>query len=592
MNCLFKNMRTMCLAMIAGTLLLTVSCKDDDEATVTGFALDQTEVGFLNHGGAIEIRVATDETWTAISENDWCMLTPANGVGSVVCVIKADSSYLYKERYGKITFYSESGKSVEVAINQMGYEPTIQLTSEEVTIPSYAELDKSYIDIEATSNVAFEVVAPEDLDWLTLEGESKYTPSTTIPRKQKFRFRFKTYTEFDKVRSAQIKFNQTGKPITRAGEIQKELLKKIVTITQEKAPLIIPSREGDSLALLAMSRTLNLDGSGWVTSRPITHWNNEETEERTYHYSYGDIDKDSTEVRVISLRFSMFDTKESVPYQIKYLTELESFSAVGNSNAFTKKIVLGPEITTLKNLKSLSLMGYGISEFPPEMKNMTQLEELDMNGNNFLKLPMDILKGMTGLKYLNFGGNRVSGSVLNLQTDIPKKYTLETIGMGGNLPKEIFEMDNLEYLYLSYNYFYGSIPDMGYIGGVGKHNIMPNLKMLSLNLNRFTGKLPDWILWHPKLACWNPFILLFNQEGYDNLGKLAGFSNEPAKMSEFPEGANNRVCPDDEDEDAITTALNLPSLTKEDIETVPLNGHWRYYKLRGETWGTKFNNVW
>ena len=78
MNCLFKNMRTMCLAMIAGTLLLTVSCKDDDEATVTGFALDQTEVGFLNHGGAIEIRVATDETWTAISENDWCMLTPAN----------------------------------------------------------------------------------------------------------------------------------------------------------------------------------------------------------------------------------------------------------------------------------------------------------------------------------------------------------------------------------------------------------------------------------------------------------------------------------------------------------------------------------
>ena len=41
--------------MIAGTLLLTVSCKDDDEATVTGFALDQTEVGFLNHGGVIAV---------------------------------------------------------------------------------------------------------------------------------------------------------------------------------------------------------------------------------------------------------------------------------------------------------------------------------------------------------------------------------------------------------------------------------------------------------------------------------------------------------------------------------------------------------
>ncbi len=592
MNFNIKNMRTMCLVIVTGALLLMVSCKDDDEPAVTGFAVDQTEVGFLNHGGAIEVKVATDETWTAVSENDWCMLTPANGIGSTVCVINADSSYLYKERYGKITFYSESGKSVEVSVNQMGYEPTIQLTSEEVTIPSYAEIDKSYVDIEAVSNVAFEVTIPEELDWLTLEGESKYTPSTTIPRKQKFRFRFKTYTEFDKVRSTQIKFNQIGKPITRAGEVQTELLEKVVTVTQEKAPVIIPSREGDSLALLAISRTFNTDGGGWVTSRPITHWNNVETEERTYRYNYGGIDKDSTEVRVIAVRFSMFDTKESIPYQVKYLTELQTFSAVGNSNAFMKKIVLGPEITYLPNLKSLSLMGYGVSEFPPEMENMTQLEELDMNGNNFLKLPMNVLKKMTNLKYLNFGGNRVSGSVLNLQTDIPKKFTLETIGMGGQLPKEIFEMNSLEYLYLSYNYFYGSIPDMGYTGGVGEHNIMPNLKMLSLNLNRLTGKLPDWILWHPKLACWNPFILLFNQEGTDNLGKLAGFSNEPSKISEFPAGANNRVCPEDEDEEALTTALRLPSLTKEDMETVPLNGHWRYYKLRGETWGTKFNNVW
>ena len=49
-----------------------------------------------------------------------------------------------------------------------------------------------------------------------------------------------------------------------------------------------------------MSLTLILDGSGWVMSRPIPHWNNVETEERTYHYSYGESDKDSTEVRVIS----------------------------------------------------------------------------------------------------------------------------------------------------------------------------------------------------------------------------------------------------------------------------------------------------
>lgn len=231
-------------------------------------------------------------------------------------------------------------------------------------------------------------------------------------------------------------------------------------------------------------------------------------------------------------------------------------------------------------------MGYGICELPSEMAEMTWLEELDMNGNTFTELPMGILSKMTGLKYLDFGGNRVSGAVMNLKTDVPKGMTLKEIGITGSLPEALFRMDNLEYLYLSYNYFTGSIPEMG-----GKDaNVMPKLKQFTVNLNRLTGNVPDWILYHPNVICWNPFMLVFNQEGYDDNGAMAIMPNAPDKITSFPAGAP-RTCPlDEEKENAVMTSLKLrndgklPELTEEDYKSAPLSGHWRYYKVLNEEW--------
>lgn len=577
-------MRTMCWAIVALTLLSLASCRDDDDDAVNSFSVDQTEMQFSNNGGTIELKVATGQTWTAEAEDDWCMVSPATGVGSGVCVIKADSSYLYKERTGRVIFYSDKGDLAEVLIKQYGYEPTIDFTEAEVTVPSYAAPEKAYVDVEAIANVPFEVVIPEEAKaWLTLDGGSTYTPSTTIPRKQKFRFKFKTYTDFDADRIAEVQFNQKSASTRASGETS--MLNKIVKITQEKAPVIIPSREGDSLAVLAITRVIN-GGMGFSTSRPITHWDNIVVEERTYDYKNpitGVTIKDSTELRVVGFRLSMIDTDESIPYQIKYLTELETFAAIANSNAYRKKIALGAEITTLTKLKSISLMGYGIQTLPAEMANMQSLEELDLNGNTILSLESikDVLLGLKDkLKYLDIGGNRVSGSVMNLSTDIPRDEKLETIGLGGDLTKYDWlfrDMKALEELHMSYNYFYGSIPDLDDV----KDGILPNMKYLTLNLNRLTGKVPNWILCHKYLACWNPFLLLFNQEGYDNKGALAGFTNAPTKFSEFP-AEYNRTCP--EDEEAAAVAAKLPPLTQEDLNTVPLHGNWRYYRMLNKNW--------
>lgn len=559
--------KTVGWALLAYLLLFVTSCKEDKETT-TGFFIDKNEVEFVNNGGEVELAIASSEAWSAESDADWCMVSPANGTGSGVCIVKADSSYLYKSRTATVHFYSESG-SKQIVIKQFGYEPTIEFTKSELTVPSYASPKEAYAEIEASSNVPFKITIPESAkEWLSIEGKDSYEPSTTIPRKESFKIHFKTYTEASEDRIAEVEFTEV-KPATKSGEAPQLLVKK-VKIIQTKAQRIIPSREGDSLALLAISRTIGLGNYNWPTSRPITHWNDVVTEERTYRYTYGGIDKDSTELRVIGVRYFMFDTNESIPYQVKYMTEMENFIAIGNVNRSLKNIDLGPEITTLKKLKSLSLMGYGIQSLPNEMANMQSLEELDLSGNNFLKLPMNILLPLPNLKYLDFRANRMQDGVVNLQTDIPRDYTIETIGMGGELPPSLFTMNKLEYLYLSYNYFYGSIPEMQ-----GMTDVMPNLKVLALNLNRLTGKLPNWILSHKRLACWDPFILLFSQEGYDQTGKLANFDNAPQKISDlmYPE------CPDYKDED-LEIALKLPALSENDVKTkVPLHGHWRYYKM-------------
>ena len=113
----------------------------------------------------------------------------------------------------------------------------------------------------------------------------------------------------------------------------------------------------------------------------------------------------------------------------------------------------------------------------------------------------------------------------------------------------------LDTLVLSVNYFQGSIPsfeDDNTVGYYTEHDIinsadtlprkmltvkrvMPQLKMFAINLNRLTGPLPEWLLYHPSLDWWDPGTLIFTQEGKDELGNLAGFSNLPANLNYYYE---------------------------------------------------------
>ena len=147
----------------------------------------------------------------------------------------------------------------------------------------------------------------------------------------------------------------------------------------------------------------------------------------------------------------MFNTVESVPSDIQYLQELEVLIFLGNENRHLKSIELGPEVTKLKNLKSLSINGYGISSLPKEIVEMENLEELDLFGNSFLQLPMDIITQMKGLKYIAFSSNKRVDAIQNL-SEIPAGVLPNEIGLRGEIPVELFQLENLEYILLSNNY--------------------------------------------------------------------------------------------------------------------------------------------
>lgn len=539
---------TVALLLCALTVGIS-SCNDDDEEIPAGLSISEETLHFEADGGSYTIRLTAGEEWTVASDKEWCLVSPANGYGSTLCEIRVDSSYLYKERDAHLTF--RSGKfSKQLTINQLGYEKVIRLSKEEITVSDFNDYDKMFEDVSVVSNVKYDVdieyADSERTNWVSVK---KVVPLIeSIPRATKVRINYDLYTQSDKDRIATLVFRQTD---AAPGE---EPVVSRLTLRQTKAQEIIPSRQGDSLALLALVRIMHCYVN-WDTSQSMIHWPNISLEEIEYTNQEG---KKVEELRVTGVQFIVFNTSQSIPYQIRKLDQLRTLIFTGNENAHLKDIKLEDDITYLPHLKSLGLVGFGISELPDRMKEMTQLEELELSGNHLKTIPMDIIKALDNnkLQYLNLSGNRKKDVFGRLHEYANVK---DTLGLHGSIPEELFQLKNVKYLRVGYNYLEGSIPDMGYDASqyatleekIANNPVLPQVEQLALNLNFFTGRIPDWILYHKHLKCWEPYTLVFNQfeSGKDSSGKPVGFSNEPNSISQ---PCTLWKLDDDEEEEALT----------------------------------------
>ena len=535
------------LFVVVLSCVLCLACTQEN----IPFAIDTDRMEVGSCGGVRTLNISADDRWVVVVDTTWVTVSPANGIGSTECRVSIDSSIVFRDRKANIRFQSiDDAKTFkDFQIVQTGFKRQISSSKQEVKIVDFAKYDDRVFEIDVDANVAFDVECP-DAEWIELLSKPKFNfDRGARPRSVKLKFRWKVNTEGNP-RDALVRFVPQV-----ADGVNVEVTD--LTVKQAAGPDIEGCENGierDSLALIAISRSLGCLSEFEVSER-MSNWTGITV------WPSGD-----NKGRVKSATFAYFDTKESIPYAVKYLTEAEELVFFSNSNSFLKSIELGDEICSLHKLKKLTLFSYGLVKIPDGLKDMESLRFLDLTANNLQKIP-DVLfecKSLTAL----FLTNNQRSSVTDLQNTNKKDFgglydecQLDPLTRQPKFSERILSWHQLDTLRLSVNFLQGELPsDKDLIENKGfsrwaatdpeikdslgtegikffEDNIvakvLPETDFLCLNLNRLHGNIPNWLKYHPKLDQWNPLLLVFPQEGKNINGKSAGFNEEPTNLNYY-----------------------------------------------------------
>ena len=514
-------------------------CSDDDRkigVTVDG---DAIEIGA--EGGTRNIKVTADDAWIATTNDPWITISPANGRGSAQCRIIIDSALRNEPRQGIVRIQNQNDweERRDITVSQDGYDYAITLDDKEINVSNYAAYDDRSFDVRVKTNVDFDIEIPEEAQaWLTAGDYKVELDRGLRPREVTVRFNWGINSR-DIERNAVVKFRPKDE-VTLARQDE-------LSVNQNAAePIEEDTRAGDSVALLAIARSLNMWES-WETNEKMDNWDNVVLwEEGMDGYT------PEKAGRVKFARFSTFGTKEGLPFEVQYLTAADELVFFSNTNWTTFDLSTGEYITKLGQLRRLTISGYGLVDLDPDFKNPKNLESLDISVNNFEKIPEVLTKENFPKLHALYLNTCQRGVIYDLSNTTTTHFggLFEETDQTREFPRRLLEWDNLDTLTLSVNYLQGRIPDMKDYAQkytqadisaadslpqalVGTPKVLPNIKRFSINLNRLTGELPEWLLHHPALDWMDPFTLVFTQEGKDQDGKLAGFTNEPVNLDEY-----------------------------------------------------------
>ena len=528
------TMRIRLYIFLAFSLFVGAACSDDKGAE--GVSFEQGVIKVEAVGGSHKVQLTSSDRWIASTDNPWITITPANGVGSTMCEFRVDSALSVEPRRGVVIIRNlATNEECEMVVEQEGFPYGITLKDTEVSVDSYRNPENRYFDVTVNTNIDFDVNIPEGVEWLSNDDYRVVLNRGERPRDVKIRFKWKINTS-DEERLAQVRF---------LPKQQVELARHDqLSVRQEGAEPIIPdTRAGDSIAVLNIARKLNTLSS-WESSEPMEMWDNvtlwDETMEGCTPENKG---------RIRSAQFMLFNIKETIPFEVRYLTAAEELYFFGNTNTFLLNIELGDDISELTQLKRLTIGSYGLISVPQSLAKLKNLEYLNLAANNFQRVP-DILtpENFPRLKALVLNANQ-RNVIYDLSNTSRENYG----GFSGEqeFPERLLKWNNLDTLVLSVNYLSGKLPSMEHHEKwtaeevhacdtlpdilIGKPKVMPTTKLLAINLNRLSGEAPDWLLYHPMLDWWVPFSLVFPQEGRDANGVQAGFDNEPVNLNYYYE---------------------------------------------------------
>lgn len=609
------------IMVISACMVLAVSCKEEDNV-VSEFSIDKTEIAVGADGGSELLEIKGNVKWQGTSECSWLKFSPSNGEGAATCEVLVDSSVVAEPREGVITFMAAGQTTATtVKVMQMGYAKGVFVSEEDrtISVENSAKLEERFFEVTMMANVNFDVRVNNlpaedgtvsDKEWLKYKKETPNYDYGDRPRLLKLHFDWEINMT-EKARTAEVIITPQETSDTEGDGTIK------LVVTQKPAPVITDDRAGDSLALLSIYSSMNGIFT-WDASENMRYWKGVELWEATDKYI--EIEEDGTINysasvpkdligRLKSVEFIAFETKKSLPYQVKYLKTAESITFSGNSNTFLKDIVLGNEICELAqygHLRNLAIRAYGLVGLPENFTEFGKtLVSLDLSSNNFevmgksgstingvkvLGIESITRENFPHLRslYLNKINRYDTTKDLSAYKGKDDKLGFRwTTGYGGDgFPgpsdgydntyfKELLQWENLEYLSLSLNMLDGELPsdqdllDLGIkpytdvdinnaankdtIGNeiargylIGAPKVWPRMKKLSLNLNFMTGKLPDWILYHPYLSFWDPFTMIFQQELSTTSSKAKNTKGEViTKFSNEPTNLSNYGFEDD-----------------------------------------------
>lgn len=386
------------IMVISACMVLAVSCKEEDNV-VAEFSIDKTEIAVGADGGSELLEIKGNVKWQGTSESSWLKFSPSNGEGAATCEVLVDSSVVAEPREGVITFMAAGQTTATtVKVMQMGYAKGVFVSEEDrtISVENSAKLEERFFEVTMMANVNFDVRVNNlpaedgtvsDKEWLKYKKETPNYDYGDRPRLLKLHFDWEINMT-EKARTAEVIITPQETSDTEGDGTIK------LVVTQKPAPVITDDRAGDSLALLSIYSSMNGIFT-WDACENMRYWKGVELWEATDKYikiEDGTIDYSAPVPedligRLKSVEFIAFETKESLPYQVKYLKTAESITFSGNSNTFLKDIVLGDEICELAqygNLRNLAIRAYGLVGLPENFTEFGKtLVSLDLSSNNF-----------------------------------------------------------------------------------------------------------------------------------------------------------------------------------------------------------------
>ena len=105
--------------LLFGSSAVFYSCEEKEDAGFKGFDLSESDYVFTQDGGIQLLNISTDKSWSAKTDADWLLISPASVICSSECEIEVNSSYSYNIRNAHLLIQTGGVVNV-IAISQCG----------------------------------------------------------------------------------------------------------------------------------------------------------------------------------------------------------------------------------------------------------------------------------------------------------------------------------------------------------------------------------------------------------------------------------------------------------------------------------------